>query len=189
MRYTLVLLVSAFTGLAMAQGNPRSVKPESTYRRDGLTFMSPNEPGWSLLQDTGSLTSFRRQTEAELLDAKVKVIEIDPTKDDEAVMKDLETLKKAELSELRRDSLHFNYVKFKEAPCVQYDGVFTGDAAVPTFNYFNFGGYLCRHPKKKSVAVQIELSSHSNVRGPSKSEVALRARFFDRLVLDGAAKR
>src|SRR5256885_8266527 len=50
-------------------------------------------------------------------------------------------LKKEELSKSKRDSVHFNYVRFKASPCVQYDGIFTGDASAPNFQYLNFKGY------------------------------------------------
>jgi len=185
-RFVMVLAAFACAGIVFAQGKQTAVKPESIYRRDGLTFVSPAQPGWTLFQSSASLQELRKQSANEVLSISVKAIAMTTPDDDEKLMREFEALKVAELSKLQRDSVHFNYGRFKGRACVQYDGVFTGDIAVPGFRYFNFSGYLCRHPEKPNAAVQVEFSSHSNVRGPSESEIEQRASFFEGLVFSKA---
>jgi hypothetical protein len=103
------------------------------------------------------------------------------------LLSSLEALKVEELSKLKKNSVHFNYVRFKASPCVQYDGIFTGDASAPNFKYFNFKGYMCRHPESKGLVVQIEFSNHSNRRAFSENPVDLSNEFFEKIAFSKVA--
>jgi triosephosphate isomerase len=117
----------------------------------------------------------------------VKTIRTRVFANDEELLVSLEALKVEELSKLKKDSVHFNYVRFKASPCVQYDGIFTGDVSAPDFKYFNFRGYLCRHPESKDSVVQIEFSNHSNRRAFSKNLSDLSNEFFEKMTFSKVA--
>ena len=172
----LVTVVCANAVLAQEQS---SINPASIYHQVGVTVVSPNQPGWVLLQSSKSETVFEKRVEGEIVNANVKTIKTKIFDNDKDLMTSLEALKKEELSKLNRDSIHFNYVRFKGSPCVQYDGIFNVDGtSAPKFEYFNIKGYLCRHPESKDLVVQMEFSNHSNVRGFSENLVFSEQRVF-----------
>ena len=150
-------------------------------------MVTPNQPGWFLLQSSKSLIAFQKRAEGEVLNASVKTIRTKVFANDEDLLASLEALKVDELSKLKKDSVHFNYVRFKASPCVQYDGIFTGDASAPTLKYFNFKGYLCRHSDSKDLVVQIEFSDHSNRRAFSKTLVDMSDEFFEKMAFSKVA--
>lgn len=176
----IVLVTVACANAVLAQGQA-SINPASIYHLGGVTVVSPNQPGWVLLQSSESLIAFQKRVENEVVNASVKTIKTKVFDNDKDLLTSLEAFKKEELSKFKRDSVHFNYVRFKASPCVQYDGVFTGDASAPNFEYFNFKGYLCRHPDDKVVVVQIEFSNHSNLRAFCESLVSLSNEFFEKM--------
>jgi hypothetical protein len=142
-----------------------------------------------LLKSSKSETVFEKRGKDEILIANVKTFRTKIFDSDKDFLTSMETLKKEELSNLKRDSVHFNYVRFKGSPCVQYDGIFKPDeASEPKFEYFNCKGYLCRHPESKDLVVQVEFSNHSNLRGFSENLFSLRDEFFERIVFSKVAK-
>ena len=179
-RLPAIVLVTVVLASALFAQEPASINPASTYQLGGVTIVSPNQPGW-VKRSNESLVAFRKEVEDEVLNASVKLIKTNVLDNDEELLRSLEALKEKELSKLKKDSVHFNYLRFKAAPCVQYDGIFTGDASAPKFKYFNFRGYLCRSPRSKDMVVQIEFSNHSNRRGFSENPFSLSSEFFDKI--------
>ena len=180
-RLIVIVLVTVTCANPVLTQERASINPASTYHVGGVTFVSPNQSGWVLLQSDKSLISFQKRGEGELLNANVKIIKTKIFDTDKELLTSLEALKVEELSNLKRDSVHFNYVRFKASPCVQYDGIFTGDASAPNFKYFNFKGYMCPHPENMGLVVQIEFSNHSNRRAFSESLIELSNEFFENM--------
>lgn len=187
MKYLIVIVLAAvFCANAALTQTQSPINPASIFKQVGVTVVSPNQPGWVLLRSSKSETDFEKRVKDEILAANVKTIRTKVFDNDKDLLVSLETLKKEELSNLKRDSVHFNYVRFKGSPCVQYDGIFKLDgASLPKFEYFNFKGYLCRHPETKDLVVQIEFSNHSNLRGFSENLFSLRDEFFEKIVFSG----
>ncbi len=184
----IIALVTVSFANAVLEQEQSSIPPASRYHQVAVTVVSPNQPGWVLLQSNKSETVFEKRVEDEIVIANVKTIKTKIFDNDKDLMISLETLKKEELSKLKTDSIHFNYVRFKGSRCVQYDGIFKVDgASAPKFKYFNLKGYLCRHPESKDLAVQIEFSNHSNLRGFSENFVSLREEFFEKIVFSTVA--
>jgi hypothetical protein len=180
-RLIVIALVTVCGASAVLMQERASIRPASIYRQVEVTVVSPNQPGWVLLQSSKSETAFEKRVEGEIVNANVKTIKTRIFDNDKDLMTSLETLKKEELSKLNKDSIHFNYVRFKGTRCVQYDGVFTvGGAPAPNFQYFNLKGYLCRHPESKDLVVQMEFSNHSNLRGFSENFFSLSDEFFEK---------
>jgi hypothetical protein len=186
-RLIVIVLTTVACGNALLAQEQASINPASIYHLGGVTVVTPNQPGWVLLQSSKSLIAFQKRVEGEVLNASVKTIRTKTFDNDEDLLASLEALKVEELSKLKRDSVHFNYVRFKASPCVQYDGIFTGDASAPNLKYFNFKGYLCRHSESKDLVVQIEFSNHSNRRAFSKNLVDLSDEFFEKTAFSKVA--
>ncbi|MGZ5437104.1 MAG: hypothetical protein ACXWID_17145 [Pyrinomonadaceae bacterium] len=182
----IVLTTVAFANALLAQ-EQASINPASIYHLGGVTVVTPNQPGWVLLQSSKSLIAFQKRVEGEVLNASLKTIRTKTFANDEDLLVSLEALKVEELSKLKKDSVHFNYVRFKASPCVQYDGIFTGDTSAPNFKYFNFKGYLCPHPESKDLVVQIEFSNHSNRRAFSANLSDLSNEFFEKMTFSKVA--
>ena len=186
-RLIVIVLVTVACANAVLAQEQASINPASIYHLGGVTFVSPNQPGWVLLQSGESLITFQKRVEGQVLNASVKTIRTKVFDNDNDLLTSLEALKVEELSKLKKDSVHFNYVRFKASPCVQYDGIFTGDASAPNFKYFNFKGYMCRHPEGKGLVVQIEFSNHSNRRAFSGNLVDLSSEFFEKMAFSKVA--
>jgi hypothetical protein len=189
MKYLMVIvLVAVVCANAVLAQTQSPISPASIYDQVGVTVVSPNQPGWVLLKSSKSDTVFEKRGKDEILIANVKTFRTKIFDNDLDLLTSLETLKKEELSQLKRDSVHFNYVRFKGSPCVQYDGIFKLDgASLPKSEYFNFKGYLCRHPETKDLVVQMEFSNHSNLRGFSENLFSLRDEFLEKIVFSRVA--
>ena len=183
----MVLVIVACANPVLAQ-EQASIKPAGIYHLGGVTLVSPNQPGWVLLQSGESLIAFQRRAKDEVLNASVKTIKTKVFDNDKELLTSLEALKVEELSKLKKISVHFNYVRFKASPCVQYDGIYTGDTSSPNFEYLNFKGYLCRYPESKGLVVQIEFSNHSNRRGFSENLGDLSNEFFEKMAFSKVAQ-
>lgn len=186
-RSIVIVLVTVACANAVLAQKPASIDPASIYHLGGVTIVSPNQPGWVLVQSNKSLIGFQKRGQGEVLDASVKTIRTKVFDNDKDLLTSLEALKVEELSKLKKVSVHFNYVRFKASPCVQYDGIFTGDTSEANFAYFNFKGYLCRYPESKDFVLQIELSSHSNQRGFSENIIDLSKEFFEKMAFSKVA--
>jgi hypothetical protein len=186
-RLIVIVLTTITCANALFAQEPPSIKPASIYHLGGVTVVTPNQPGWVLQRSNKSLIAFQKRVDGEVLNASVKTTRTKVFANDEDLLASLEALKVEELSKLKRDSVHFNYVRFKASPCVQYDGIFTGDASAPDLKYFNFKGYLCRLPKSKDLVVQIEFSNHSNRRAFSANVVDLSDEFFETMTFSKVA--
>ena len=162
--------------------NPASVY-QQVYKKDVITVVSPNQAGWSLLESNSVKTIFEKRAQEEILNASVRIFTIEIFETDEELLMSVETDKKEELEdEYKRDSIHFNYIRFKATPCLQYDGIFNFKEATPKFKYFNLRGYVCAHPKNKNLVIQMEFSNRSNLRGFSNDLFSLSDEFFEKTV-------
>lgn len=171
-----------FVNLVSAQKDFPTVKPGKTYKQSGVKISSPNQTGWRLLKSENLETVFEKIETDEKSNAFAKTSTmIDIYENVEDLLKNLEKMKQAEISKLKRDSLHFNYVNFKETPCLQYDGIFNNDAeeTVPVYKYFNLYGYLCPHPQTDTTLIQMEFSNYSNTRGFTEDSLKLIRNFFE----------
>jgi hypothetical protein len=183
-----IVLVTVFCANPLLAQKQSSINPASVYHQGGVTVVSPNQPGWVLLQSSKSETVFEKRVADELLIAHVKTIKTKIFDNDKDRLISLEALKKEELDKLNRDSIHFNYVRFKGSRCVQYDGIFkVAGTAAPNFEYLNLKGYLCPQPESNDLVVQIEFSSRSNLRGFSENLVSLSDEFFEKIVFSKTA--
>lgn len=186
-RLIVIVLVTVACANAVLAQEQASINPASIYHLGGMIVVSPNQPGWVLLQSNKSSLGFQKRSEGEVLNASVKTIRTKVFDNDNDLLTGMEALKVEELSKLKKVSVHFNHVRFKASPCLQYDGIFTGDTSAPNFEYLSFKGYLCPYPKSKGLVVQIELSSNSKLRGFSENLIDLSNEFFEKIAFSKVA--
>jgi hypothetical protein len=190
MKHLIIVILTALFCAAVVSAQKQSlIKPASSYNQAGVTFASPNQSEWTLLKSDKSQTVFEKCAKDEISNANVKTIKTKNFETEKDLLVGLETLKQDELSKLKMDSVHFNNIRFKGLPCVQYDGIFKleGSSSSPKFEYFNFRGYLCSHPETKGLAIQVEFSNYSNSRGFSDNIVAVSDEFFEKITFSKAA--
>ena len=179
--FRVVIAAALFCAAVSAQAQT-SIKPASVYDQDGITVVSPNQSGWILLKTDKSETLFEKRGEGGILIASVKTIRTKTFETEEDRLAGWESLKQEELSKLKRDSMHFNYVRFKGATCLRYDGIFPIEKRSSSdFAYFNLRGYLYPHPNANDSAVQIEFSNYSNTRSFTEDLFSLSEEFFEKL--------
>jgi hypothetical protein len=183
MKHFIVVIATALFCAAVSAPAQTSIKPASIYDRDGITVVSPNQSGWALLKTDKSETVFEKRGEGGILNASVKTIRTKTFETDKDRLAGWEALKQEELSKLKRDSIHFDYTRFKGAMCLRYTGIFPIEkGSSNNFAYFNLKGYLCPHPNAKDSAVQMEFSNYSNTRGLTEDLYSLSDEFFEKLL-------
>lgn len=171
-----------FAGITYAQKENSTIKAGKVYKQSGAKVTSPSQDGWQIVKAESSETIFSKTTSDEKFNVFVKTKTISDYEKVEDLFKNLEETKQAELDMPNRDSLHFNQTDYKNTPCLQYDGIFNNDAAkMPGYKYFNFYGYLCRHPNDKKIVIQMEFSNYSNSRGFSETEGKLAKDFLEKI--------
>lgn len=180
-----ILIVVFCVGVVSAQ----EINSATAYSQDAVAVVSPKQSGWTLIKSNKLETAFEKRIKDEVLFADVRTLKPKIFEDEQEMLASLETMKSEELlSKYKRDSLHFYYVKFKDVRCVKYDGVFNfKEVTTPKFEYYNFKGYLCRHPENKDLVIQIEFSNHSNLRAFSEDLNTLSGQFFEQIVFSKAA--
>ena len=189
MKYLIMIIIVAFfcVSAALAQ-KQTTINPASVYKQDGVTFASPNQSGWLLLKSDKLETIFEKRDKDAISNASVKTIKTKTFETDEERLKSFEALKKEDLSNVNRDSIHFNYVRFKGSMCLEYDGIFKLDgASEPKFEYFHIKGYLCPRSKDQDSAIQIEFSNYSNTRDFTEDFISLSDEFFEKVAFSKAA--
>ena len=189
MKHIIVILVIAmFCVNALFAQKQTSIKPASVYKQDGITFASPNQPGWTLSKSDKLETVFEKRDKDAVSSASVKTIKTESFETDKERLTGFETLKKEELSSLNRDSIHFNYGRFKDSMCLQYDGIFKlEETPAPKLEDFHIKGYLCPHPTIKDSAIQIEFSNYSNIRDFTEDFISISNEFFEKAAFSKAA--
>jgi hypothetical protein len=188
MKRFIVIFLTLMFGVnnALAQ-KQTSIKPASVYQQDGITFASPNQSGWTLLKSDKVETVFEKRDKDAISNASVKTVKTETFETDKDRLNRFEALKKEDLSSLKRDSLHFNYVRFKGLMCLQYDGIFPLDATLtPKLKYFHLRGYLCPNPKASDSAIQIETSNYSNTRDFAEDFNSISDEFFEKVAFSKA---
>jgi hypothetical protein len=161
MNHFIGIIATALFCAAVSAQAQTSIKPASIYDQDGITVVSPNQPGWILKTDK-SETVFEKRAESGILNAGVKAVGTKIFATEKERLAGWETLKQQEFSKLKRDSIHFDIMRFKGAMRLRYTGIFpTEKTPSSNFAYFNLKGYLCPHSNAKDSAVQIEFSNYS----------------------------
>lgn len=182
-KYINIVLVIIFLCATVVSAQEKSsvVKSATVFKQNGVSLRSPKQTGWQLVKSEKDQTAIEKKVKDEITFAGAKTIKAKHFDEERELLSYLESMKTEQLLSTHiRDSLHFNYVKYKETPCVQYDGVFNfKEEAKSDFKYFNFKGYLCRHPMNPDLVVEMEYSNYSNVRGFPDDFTATSSQFFE----------
>ncbi|HMG73831.1 MAG TPA: hypothetical protein VK582_10050 [Pyrinomonadaceae bacterium] len=183
MNHLIVIIGATLFYAAVSAPAQTSIKPASIYDQDGITVVSPNQPGWILLTIGKSETVFEKRDESGIFNASVKIIRTKTFETEKDRLTGWEALKQEEFSKLKQDHLHFNYTRFKGAVCLRYDAIFPLEKTSSNkFAHFNVNGYLLPLSNAKDSAVQIEFSNYSNTRGLTEDLYSLADEFFEKLI-------
>jgi len=182
MNHLIVIFAATLFCAAVSAQAQTSIKPASSYDQDGITVVSPNQPGWTLLKRGKSETVFEKRDESGIFTASVKIIRTKTFETEKDRLTGWEALKQEEFSKLKQDHLHFNYTGFKGAVCLRYDAIFPlQKTSSNKFAHFNVNGYVLPLSNTKDSAVQIEFSNYSNTRGLTEDLYSLADEFFEKL--------
>lgn len=187
-RFITIILAAAFSvGITVGQ-EPGLIQPGRVYQWQGLTVVSPDEPGWTLVTSDGAQIVFERRNDREVLRASASFIRTKVYETDEALFAALEPLKEEEWRALKVDHLHFNRMGDKGRPFLLYDAIFNmDDSASPGFSYLNLRGRLYPNPRTKGLVIQVEFSVRSSVRGFSEDQLSLVEEFLAKIIVPKSA--
>jgi hypothetical protein len=182
MNHFRVIIAATLLCAAVSAQAQTSIKPASIHHQDGITVVSPNQPGWILLRTGKSETVFEKRDESGIFNASVKIIRTKTFETEKDRLTGWEALKQEEFSKLKQDHLHFNYTRFKGAVCLRYDAIFPLEKTSSSkFAHFNVKGYVLPLSNAKDSAVQVEFSNYSNTRGMTEDLYSQSEEFFEKL--------
>ncbi len=180
-RSVIAILAAVFSvGISVAQG-PATIEPGSVYQVAGVTVTSPHQAGWELLRSDEREVVFRKKDSDRTCLSWVAVIKPEPVPEGSDLLAALEARKTEELKTHGKvDSLHFNRIRGKAGPSLQYDGIFKimGPAGTSS-GYLNFRGRLCPALGQGGTVVEIGFSESSKTRGFSEDLLALADQFIE----------
>ena len=166
MKGFIAIVTTAFFCIVVSAQAQTPIKPVQTYHQDGITIVSPNQPGWTKLKTDKSETAFEKRTETDVLAAGLKMIQIKTFETEKDRLAGWEALKNEEFSKFKQDHLDFTYIKFEGVTCTHYDAFFPLEKTSSNkFAYFNVRGFVCPVSNSNNSALQIEFSDYSINRG------------------------
>lgn len=180
-------MLVVFCGCAKTTLDKGTIPPKSIYNRAGVTILSPNELGWTVVQSSESSIVFEKSENEAITIASTRTyaiegfvkhdnnpfipeavdnVQIKRRAQDEDFLTFLEEKKEEEFGPLKMLSIHFNHVLFKGVRCLEYDGEFLDERVSGSeFQYFAVKGYICRHSETDDLALEMEFSHRSKSRG------------------------
>jgi len=178
-RFAITILAELVIFSALFAQEPSYIKPRSVFELRGVTVVSPGQPGWELLKADKEEILFRKQDKDRICLARVTIASAKPYETEKGLLAALEAQKTEELKTYEVDSLHFNQIKAKGGPCLQYDGIVGIEGLSSPFDHLNFKGWFCPYLGTWSAVVEIEFSERSNSRGLTEDLLSHADEFFD----------
>jgi len=151
-------------------------------RLPGVSFVSPNEEGWTIYQSPDgnevSFSQFWPDKDTNVI--LVKVVRLDTDLSDREFISNFQAALDNRGPAPRYEIVSKNYIPqyFKQATCLKYDVVITDHQVnkdiVTT-------GYGCRHPQEQRLIVVFEVTQRARSQVLSPRLVTLSEDFFDRI--------
>ncbi len=176
-----VLLVAMVScGCTEMKRNATSQAPERIYTLTNVTGKAPADSRWVLVQSTETEVMFQKELPASSTTLSAKVVPIGSFQNEREFLTATEAQQAKELSTLQRLSIHFNYTRFRGAPCVQFDGMFIDSLAKSRDReIITLRGLLCRHPVDTLRMVRLEIAQRSGFRGFPDSTLSAAENFVE----------
>src|SRR5689334_9010667 len=124
MRWIIFVLALVTSGCTQT---PRGESRGATERGPalaGVETKAPRGAGWALMKSDQTQIVFVRQDARTDTRISVRSVSVDSSADDKAFLVSTEARQQEEVSNLQMVSVHFYYRRFKDAICLQYDGIF-----------------------------------------------------------------
>ena len=188
----ILFMTTLLSGCVIPAFHSTGLTPNSPYKIEQATFLSPSEPNWYLVQnDIHSLVfgeKFDDKKQTAIISASMypvgnhktaraflEFIVSERTKEDD----------KARFKVLNEKN---EYVTYNELPCLKYQTV-SEDHKDQVLQYFKTSGYICRYPLEY-IAFQVEVSHRSLSREFPADLLKTAEEFFQNIKLvDGTVKR
>jgi hypothetical protein len=162
MRWVIVLLALVTSGCTQTARGESRVATERAHALAGVAINAPRDAGWASTKSDQTQMIFDRQDTRTATRISVRSFSVDPFVDDKAFLVSAEARQQEAVSNLQMVSIHFNHIRFKDASCLQYDGIFRDSlSSSPDREFLATMGYVCRHPANARRAVHMELSQRS----------------------------
>ena len=194
MRTMLVLVVLALLGVppTFAQSGS-AIAPESPYKQRGATLLSPGDRGWYLAQATGDGIVFGRQygSKNETAIIHTTIIRIEGFEEDKSFLEYIarEREKQDDKTRFRILDISNEYASFKGSSCLKYRTLSEDhkDQGIdsPRFQYLKTFGYVCRHPLKRVIAFQMEVSHRGRDKAFPAALLSVGEEFFNNVQFNG----
>lgn len=179
-RLAITILAELVIFSALTAQESSSIKSGSVFRMSGVTVVSPGQVGWQLVKADKKEILFRKEDKNRICLARVTIVSAKPYDTVKGLLAALEAEKEEEFKKTYEvDSLHFDHIKAKGGPCLQYSGIVGIKESSSPFNHLNFNGWFCPYLGKWSTLVEIEFSERSNSRGLAEDLISLAKEFFD----------
>ena len=151
-------------------------------RLPGVSFVSPDEEGWTIYQspDSNEVSFSQFWPDKDTNVILVKVVRLDTDLSDREFISNFQATLDNRGPAPRYEIVSKNYIPqyFKQATCLKYDVVITDHQVnkdiVTT-------GYGCRHPQEQRLIVVFEVTQRARSQVLSPRLVTLSEDFFDRI--------
>ncbi len=166
------------------------IEPKTSYKIEQVSFLSPNEPDWVLLENQiHSLILAKKlkdKSQSVLLSAMMYPVGKHKTSRDFLEFVVNERTRNDDKKRFKILSSTHEYVTFKELPCVKYqtlsedhkdNGIASAD-----FEYFKTKGYVCRYPLEY-IGFQFEVSQRSQSKQIPDEFIKVGEEFFQNIQL------
>jgi hypothetical protein len=176
-----ILLVAMLScNCAKMKRDATSQAGEGNYTLTSVTGKAPTDSRWVLIQSSETQVVFREELPTSSTTLTAKSVPIGSFQNEHEFLTATEAQQVKELSTFQRLSIHFNYARFRGAPCVQYDGIFMDSLAKSREReIITLRGLLCRHPDDPLRMLRLEIAQRSAFRGIPDSTLSVAETFFD----------
>lgn len=185
---TLVALALLSGCMATAPNKP-VVAPKTHYSQIGAEVYSPNEAGWLLAQYNTRGVAFGKQYDSTQNTAVANTIifMVHGFENDSDFLTHIAEQREVKDEKSRFKILIINneQVRFKNTSCLKYKTISedhkNSGINSENFQYLKIFGYICRHPSKKSIAFQMEISHRSSEKDFPESLLSIGEEFFSNI--------
>lgn len=178
-RFGIILIALWLVGCA-TQPATTKIAAGTRMTLQGIAFISPNEPGWSVHQtpDSNDVEFGRILSNQDTEVMRVIVTQLPSSSNDKEVFADFQANLDKRAPKPRFDVVMTTYTPetFKQATCLKYD-VIIDDHKVN--KYIVMTGYGCRHPQDPLLFVEFEVSQRSQFQTLLPILTALGKTFFE----------
>jgi hypothetical protein len=189
MKYIGIFLILLLMGCSSAPPFQKA-KINGKYNILGAKIYSPNERGWYVMQHSqNSITFGTIPTNTDSVIANINLFWVGEFDKDKKFLEFIisERYKNDDKERWVNRSVENKFITFKGNSCFSYKTLAedhqSKSKSKNSFQYFNTIGNICRHPKHKNTAIQVEVSYRADSKEIPISIKGIAERFINNLEL------